>query len=129
MGPYLYLVLSVHIDLSFASSHTSDIFDVLALLALRIQLGKFKNRSKMSTWVIVGASRGIGLEFVKQLLARGDRVIATVRDVAKASALWSLAGSGDRGACQLLECDVASETSIKVRLPLPRLSSHDGSDR
>ncbi len=65
-------------------------------------------------WVIVGASRGIGLEFVRQLLARGERVIATVRDPARASQLWSLAGSGDRGACQLFECDVASETSISV---------------
>jgi len=83
----------------------------------------------MSTWVIVGASRGIGLEFVKQLLARGDRVIATVRDVAKASALWSLAGSGDRGACQLLECDVTSETSIEVRFFLNGLPSHAESDR
>ena len=77
----------------------------------------------MSTWVIVGASRGIGLEFVKQLLARGDQVIATVRDPAKASALWSLAGSGDQGACHLLECDVASETSIDVCWPPSMLPS------
>ncbi|KAL4935829.1 hypothetical protein BDV06DRAFT_228461 [Aspergillus oleicola] len=31
------------------------------------------------TWLIVGASRGIGLGFVRQTLARGDRAIATVR--------------------------------------------------
>ena len=64
------------------------------------------------TWVIVGASRGIGLEFVRQLLARGDRVIATVRDVHRASGLWSVAGNG--GACQLLECDIRSDQSINV---------------
>jgi NAD(P)-dependent dehydrogenase (short-subunit alcohol dehydrogenase family) len=31
------------------------------------------------TWLIVGSSRGIGLEFVKQLLAKGERILATVR--------------------------------------------------
>ena len=64
-------------------------------------------------WVVVGASRGIGLEWVRQLLARGDRVLATVRDVAKASELWTLAGSA-MGRCQLFVCDVASEASIHV---------------
>lgn len=67
-----------------------------------------------TTWLIVGASRGIGLEFVRQLLARGDRVIATVRNPAKASQLWALAGEAGRGACSLLECDVISERSITV---------------
>ena len=65
-------------------------------------------------WVIVGASRGIGLEFVRQLLARGDRVIATVRDVDRASGLWSLAGAPNGGSCQLLECDIRSDQSIHV---------------
>ena len=68
----------------------------------------------MHTWLIVGASRGIGLEFVRQLLARGDQVIATVRDLEKASELWSLAGVAPRGACQLLLCDVQSDNSINV---------------
>ncbi|KAF6240645.1 hypothetical protein HO173_001317 [Letharia columbiana] len=63
-------------------------------------------------WIVVGASRGIGLEWVRQLLARGDHVLATVRDVAKASRLWTLAGSAAMGRCQLFECDVASEASI-----------------
>ncbi|MGU3400551.1 SDR family oxidoreductase [Brucellaceae bacterium D45D] len=31
------------------------------------------------TWLITGASSGLGLEMTQQLLARGDRVIATVR--------------------------------------------------
>ena len=70
----------------------------------------------MPTWLIVGASRGIGLEFVKQLLARGDHVIATVRDVARASQLWSLAGTSSHGACRLLECDVRLDASISVSL-------------
>lgn len=64
-----------------------------------------------AVWVVVGASRGIGLEWVRQLLARGDYVLATVRDVAKASQLWALAGSA-MGRCQLFVCDVASEASV-----------------
>ena len=68
----------------------------------------------MATWIIVGASRGIGLEWVRQLLARGNHVIATIRDPAKASQLWALAGAAERGCCQLLECDVTQESSIVV---------------
>ena len=33
----------------------------------------------MSTWFITGASRGIGRELTEQILARGDRVAATLR--------------------------------------------------
>ena len=33
----------------------------------------------MARWVIVGASRGIGLEMVRQLCARGEEVVAAVR--------------------------------------------------
>ena len=77
----------------------------------------------MPTWVVVGASRGIGLEWVRQLLARGYHVIATVRDVANASQLWALAGAADRGFCQLFECDVDSEASITVCGALRLLSS------
>lgn len=68
----------------------------------------------MQTYLIVGASRGIGLEFVRQLLARGDQVIATVRDPAKASELWALVAMAPRGACRLVLCDVSSDASIVV---------------
>lgn len=66
-----------------------------------------------TTWVIIGASRGIGLEFVRQLLAREERIFATVRDpqAFHASGLWAQAGS-DHGRCQMLICDVLSEDSI-----------------
>lgn len=74
-------------------------------------------------WLIVGASRGIGLEFVTQLLARGDTVIATVRapvttspnaERGNASRLWSLTGGINGRNLVILECDVSDETSIKA---------------
>lgn len=37
----------------------------------------------MATWFITGASRGFGRELTEQLLARGDRVAATLRDPAR----------------------------------------------
>jgi NAD(P)-dependent dehydrogenase (short-subunit alcohol dehydrogenase family) len=41
--------------------------------------------------VVTGANRGIGLELVRQLLARGDQVDAAVREPARADALHALA--------------------------------------
>ena len=35
----------------------------------------------MSTILVTGANRGIGLEFVKQYMAMGEQVIGTYRDV------------------------------------------------
>lgn len=60
------------------------------------------------TWVIVGASRGIGKEFTDQLLARGDKVIATVRG--STSNFWP-----DQENCKVLNCDVAVEKVVNVR--------------
>lgn len=77
----------------------------------------------MAVWIVVGASRGLGLEWVRQLLARGDNVIATVRNVSNASRLWALAGAAPRGRCHLLECDVSSETSINVSINVQDLLS------
>lgn len=36
----------------------------------------------MAVVLVIGASRGLGLEFVRQYTEAGDRVIATVRDAA-----------------------------------------------
>ncbi|KAL2833692.1 hypothetical protein BDW59DRAFT_138078 [Aspergillus cavernicola] len=41
-------------------------------------------------WLITGTSSGFGNEFVKQVLSRGDKVIATARNVAKISHLKEL---------------------------------------
>ena len=39
------------------------------------------------TWLITGVSSGFGRELTDQLLARGDRVVGTVRDTAKVAEL------------------------------------------
>ncbi|HVL01591.1 MAG TPA: SDR family oxidoreductase [Dongiaceae bacterium] len=45
----------------------------------------------MKTVLITGANRGLGLEFAKQYLEQGNRVIATARDLEKAKELQGLA--------------------------------------
>jgi hypothetical protein len=81
-------------------------------------IATFATHMAASTWVIIGASRGIGFEFVRQLLARGDQVIAAVRDPYRASELWQLAAGRTAnvkpGACVIHECDVTNEPSINV---------------
>ncbi|KAM0089475.1 hypothetical protein ACP6JD_007205 [Aspergillus fumigatus] len=61
------------------------------------------------TWLIVGASRGIGLEFVRQLLTSGHRVIATARG--PGSALDTIARDAPDRAT-ILTCDVSKNESI-----------------
>jgi NAD(P)-dependent dehydrogenase (short-subunit alcohol dehydrogenase family) len=61
--------------------------------------------------IVTGASRGLGLEFTRQLLARGDRVIAACRDPQRAEALQALVGAHpDR--VHALTLDVADTGSI-----------------
>ena len=60
----------------------------------------------MSTILIIGASRGLGLEFARQYLAAGDRVLVTVRDAAAQQKLSSL------GADLVLTVDVAQPSSV-----------------
>jgi len=47
----------------------------------------------MSTWLVTGANRGIGLEYARQLAEAGEQVIATCRDPASAQALRDLAAA------------------------------------
>lgn len=67
------------------------------------------------TWLIIGASRGIGHEFVRQLLVRGENVYATVRDPTgeHQSSFWTGHGEVDPP-CTVLSCDVLSEQSLLV---------------
>ena len=65
----------------------------------------------MATILVTGTNRGLGLEFVKQCLARGDRVIATCRDVAAAEALSAL--SAEYQDLDIRQLDVASIESMQ----------------
>lgn len=70
--------------------------------------------------LVTGANRGVGLEFVRQLLARGDHVVATCRRPGKASALNTLAGRHP-GHLHVLPLDVAdpkSQAQLVNELPL-----------
>lgn len=70
--------------------------------------------------LVTGANRGIGLEFVRRLLARGDRVVATCRQPGKATALNTLSGEYP-GRLHVLPLDVAdarSRETLARELPL-----------
>ncbi|PCJ23011.1 MAG: short-chain dehydrogenase [SAR86 cluster bacterium] len=77
----------------------------------------------MTTVLITGTNRGIGLEFVEQFLARGDRVLATCRDVEKADSLRQL--EQNYSSLELLELDVADTQSIEN---LPHLLKSEAID-
>ncbi|GAB2667143.1 SDR family oxidoreductase [Arenimonas aestuarii] len=62
------------------------------------------------TIVITGANRGLGLEFTRQLLARGDRVVAGCRQPGHADALTELAAAHP-GHVHVVPLDVADERS------------------
>ncbi len=64
-------------------------------------------------WVITGASRGLGLEFVKQLHARGEQVEAATHSVQPSDALATLI-SGSDGRVRFHACDVACDPSVRA---------------
>jgi len=61
--------------------------------------------------LVTGTNRGLGLEFARQLLARGDRVIAVCREPAKANELAALAAKYP-GQLHVLAADIADPDSI-----------------
>jgi NAD(P)-dependent dehydrogenase (short-subunit alcohol dehydrogenase family) len=65
----------------------------------------------MQRILVTGANRGLGLEFTRQLLARGDRVLATCRHPGKALALTGLAAAHP-GHLHVLPLDLDKERSI-----------------
>jgi NAD(P)-dependent dehydrogenase (short-subunit alcohol dehydrogenase family) len=81
---------------------------------------------EMRFCLVTGANRGLGLEFTRQLLARGDRVVATCRHPGKAAALNALAGEYP-GRLHVLPLDVSDPKSIAglVR-ELPLLDAGEG---
>lgn len=63
----------------------------------------------MKTWLVTGASRGLGLETARAALAAGDRVVATGRDPARLAAV--LPGGPER--VLALPLDVTDGASIE----------------
>jgi NAD(P)-dependent dehydrogenase (short-subunit alcohol dehydrogenase family) len=59
----------------------------------------------MSVILVIGASRGLGLEFVRQYTEAGDRVIATVRDAAGRARVQALGA-------EVLTLDVSQPASV-----------------
>ncbi|GAB3511749.1 SDR family oxidoreductase [Pseudoxanthomonas daejeonensis] len=60
--------------------------------------------------LVTGANRGLGLEFVRQLLVRGERVVAACRQPGRATALNMLAGEHP-GRLHVLPLDVTTARS------------------
>lgn len=66
----------------------------------------------MTTVMIVGATRGIGLELVKQYSAEGNKIIACARDKGAADQLDAVAAGNDNISIEQL--DVADPASIEA---------------
>lgn len=64
----------------------------------------------MGTYLITGVGRGIGEQLARALLLRGERVIGTLRDPAKAPSDWGAFIAS--GHLKLLALDVRDEASI-----------------
>jgi NAD(P)-dependent dehydrogenase (short-subunit alcohol dehydrogenase family) len=61
--------------------------------------------------LVTGANRGIGLEFVRQLRARGDTVLAGCRQPDKANALVEMAEADSDGGIEVFPLDVLELSS------------------
>ena len=70
---------------------------------------------QQETWVITGASRGLGLEHVKQYLEQGFNVIAAARSPSKSDALTKL-HKEYKDKLALVSLDTADSTSVKAGL-------------
>lgn len=76
--------------------------------------------------LVTGANRGLGLEFVRQLLAAGSHVVATCRHPGRATALNTLAGEHP-GRLHVLPLDVATPKSQdELARELPLVLGEDG---
>ena len=67
----------------------------------------------MALWMVTGVNRGIGLELVRQLAARGDHVIAACREPARATQLQAIAAQNS-GRVDIHALDVTSDASVSA---------------
>ncbi|RKP15376.1 NAD-P-binding protein [Piptocephalis cylindrospora] len=85
--------------------------------------------SSTATYLITGASRGLGLEFVRQLLDGGATVIATCRSPSKASQLTELRRSGPGiKNLSIVQLDVTNDDSIATAVKSVSASQSRGID-
>lgn len=63
--------------------------------------------------LITGASRGIGLEMVRQFAGQGHEVIAAVRNPDSSDKLTELQKAGGGSRIRIIELDVADESSVR----------------
>lgn len=80
----------------------------------------------MKTWMITGASRGLGRQLALQLAARGDQVLAVARDGGRLQALADEVHAGGRSRVVPLVLDLADTAALHGRVAdavaaLPRL--------
>jgi NAD(P)-dependent dehydrogenase (short-subunit alcohol dehydrogenase family) len=68
--------------------------------------------SDRHTLVVIGGTSGIGLEIARRAVARGDEVVLTGRDAARADAVARDVGGGARG----IALDIADPAGIAARL-------------
>lgn len=79
-----------------------------------------KSKLEAQRCLVTGANRGLGLEFCRQLLAQGDRVVAACRQPGKATALNALAGEypGRLHVAPLEVAEPKSHAALARELPL-----------
>ena len=79
----------------------------------------------MQTWIVSGASRGLGRALCRELVARGRRVVAMARDARGLQALVAELGEAQCEALALDLADAAAITPAMVAL-LPRIEHLEG---
>ena len=79
----------------------------------------------MQTWIVTGASRGLGRALCRELVARGRHVVAVARDAVGLQAVVAELGEAQ---CQALPLDLADAAAIGPALTalLPRIERLEG---
>lgn len=98
------------------AAHPADPEVMLEVPALTECPADYRGRNDMTyptarpaTWFVTGASRGLGLELVRQLLLRGDNVAATTRSVDR---LVAALDAADTTGLLPLEVDLTDEKQV-----------------